>query len=83
MVELLIVALIGGLILYALPPRPRFVVAIVFAVLFIIWVANHYANAQPNTPPNTCDVYEDGSARCSEGTFPWSCETQGNHICGD
>lgn len=29
-----------------------------------------------------CEVFEDGSADCIEGTFDWDCNTMGNGVCG-
>ena len=42
----------------------------------------------PDRTPAPIEVYEDGSARMSdgssapEGTYSWDCRTMGNRICG-
>ncbi len=55
-----------------------FCVSVFFFISFLV-----RSTADTYSPPAGCVVYEDGSARCSEGTFKWDCSTMGNNVCGN
>lgn len=55
---------------------------IVVGFLCLLVIAFRVGELSAPVLPEECQVYEDGSATCPEGSIPWDCTTMGNKRCG-